>query len=44
MAEDTQTFETSHLDIDVDIPRGVDEMSLPDIYVGDDPAGVSRRD
>ncbi|QSG02804.1 hypothetical protein [Natranaeroarchaeum sulfidigenes] len=34
MAEDTQTFDTSHLDIDVDIPRDIDEMSLPDIYVG----------
>ena len=34
MAEDTQTFDTSHLDIDFDLARPVGETSLPDIYVG----------
>jgi hypothetical protein len=31
---DTQTFDASHLDIDFDLPRPVDEMLFPDIYVG----------
>ena len=30
----TQAFDDSHLDIDVDFPRNVDESMFPDIYVG----------
>ncbi|MFO8076405.1 MAG: hypothetical protein R6T85_09840, partial [Egibacteraceae bacterium] len=31
---DTQTFDDSHLDIDFELPRPVDAMQFPDIYVG----------
>jgi len=31
---DTQTFDDSHLDIDFELPRPVDEMLFPDLYVG----------
>lgn len=35
MTEDRNlALETSHLDIDVALPRPVDEMTLPDLYVG----------
>ena len=33
-AQDTQAFDVSHLDIDFDLPRTVDEMAFPDLYVG----------
>ncbi len=29
-----QSFDASHLDIDFDLPRPVDEMAFPDLYVG----------
>ncbi|ELY39832.1 hypothetical protein [Natronorubrum tibetense] len=32
--QDTQAFETSHLEIDFDLPRPVDETAFPDLYVG----------
>ena len=32
--QDAQTFDVSHLDIDFDLPRPIDEMAFPDLYVG----------
>jgi hypothetical protein len=32
--EGRETFDASHLDIDVDLPRPVDDMLFPDVYVG----------
>ncbi|WP_284008141.1 hypothetical protein [Haloarcula pelagica] len=32
--ENTQTFDTAHLDMELNLPHTVDEMALPDIYVG----------
>ncbi|THE64281.1 hypothetical protein D8Y22_13700 [Salinadaptatus halalkaliphilus] len=32
--QDAQAFDASHLDIDFDFPRPVDESSFPDLYVG----------
>ncbi|ACM58382.1 hypothetical protein HALDL1_03620 [Halobacterium sp. DL1] len=32
--QDTQAFDDSHLDIDFALPRPVDEMAFPDLYVG----------
>lgn len=32
--ENSGTFDDGHLDIDVDLPRPVGEMTLPDVYLG----------
>lgn len=34
VSDDVVAFETEHLDIEFDLPEAVDEMMLPDVYVG----------